>query len=156
MTTNTATIQSIDGGQGCAVKLPFELTNGNDGRGNRWFSSAKLRKRFERDLRIMGLAMKNPLRFPVVVHVTRILGHGQRLWDSSSIGRGNWKEIEDALVAVGWFHDDGPKWIRETRFFQGGREEKPAVLVEVFRADDARQVREELQRLKAEAVHACP
>ena len=66
-------------------------------------------------------------------NITRILGKGQRLWDSSSIGRGNWKEIEDALVAIGWFHDDGPKWITETRFFQdaGQRQNGPAVRVRI-------------------------
>ena len=97
--------------------LPFELTNGNDGRGSKWFSSAKLRKEFEKNLRLLGYERK-PFKTPVIVHVTRILGLGQRLWDSSSIGRGNYKELEDALVAIGWFHDDSPKFITETRFFQ--------------------------------------
>jgi hypothetical protein len=97
--------------------LPFELTNGNDGRGSKWFSSAKLRKNFEKNLRLLGYERK-PFAMPVLVTVTRILGQGQRLWDSSSIGRGNYKELEDALVAIGWFHDDSPKWITETRFYQ--------------------------------------
>ena len=97
--------------------LPFELTNGNDGRGSKWFSSAKLRKEFEKNLRLLGYERK-PFKETVTVHVTRILGLGQRLWDSSSVGRGNYKELEDALVAIGWFHDDSPKFITETRFFQ--------------------------------------
>jgi hypothetical protein len=97
--------------------LPFELTNGNDGRGSKWFSSAKLRKEFEKNLRLLGYERK-PFPTPVIVHVTRILSPGQRLWDSSSIGRGNYKELEDALVAIGWFHDDSPKFITETRFHQ--------------------------------------
>ena len=114
------------------ITLPIELTNGNDGRGNRWFSSAKVRKTIEATLRATGHVRK-PFEHPVTVHVTRILGAKQRLWDSSSIGRGNWKEIEDALVAVGWFHDDGPKWITETRFFQdaGQRQNGPAVRVRI-------------------------
>lgn len=58
----------------------------------------------------------------------------RRLWDSSSIGRGNWKEIEDALVVLGWFHDDCPKWIRETRFFQDAlrRSDGPSIEVEIY------------------------
>lgn len=98
-------------------KLPFELTNGNDGRGSKWFSSAKLRKQFEASLRKLRL-VRTPYPFPVTVHVVRVLGKGQRLWDTSSIGRGNWKEIEDALVACGWFHDDSPRYITRTTFDQ--------------------------------------
>ena len=116
------------------VTLPFALTNGNDGRGGRWFSSAKLRKKFEAYLRAEYPA-REPFDFPVVVHVTRIVGKGQRLWDSSSIGRGSWKEWEDAMVAVGFFHDDGPKYITETRFFQDDsrRDEGPKIEVSIFR-----------------------
>ena len=98
--------------------IPIELTNGNDGRGSKWFSSAKLRKKIEANLRLLGFDQRPRFEVPVAVHATRILGPGQRLWDSSSIGRGNYKEMEDALVAIGWFHDDSPRWIVETRFFQ--------------------------------------
>lgn len=122
-----------------SMTLPFELTNGNDGRGSKWFSSAKLRKKYEAELRLMEL-LRRPFEEPVRVEVTRILGKGQRLWDSSSIGRGNWKEIEDALVAVGWFYDDCPKWIGETRFFQDAsqRGNGPAVLVEIFATEEVK------------------
>jgi len=118
-----------------AETLPIELTNGNDGRGNKWFSSAKIRKDVEKQLRELGHE-REPFEFPVVVHVTRLLGPKQRLWDTSSIGRGNWKEIEDALVVLGWFSDDSPKYISETRFFQNGenRTRGPAILVEIFKA----------------------
>lgn len=97
--------------------IPFELTNGNDGRGSKWFSSAKLRKQIEEELRLRRM-VRTPFEFPVTCHVVRILGKGQRLWDTSSIGRGNWKEIEDALVACGWFTDDSPKYITRTTFDQ--------------------------------------
>lgn len=110
--------------------LPFELTNGNDGRGGKWFNSAKIRKQAEQKLRSMNLNRK-PFDFPVTVHVTRILGKGQRLWDSSSIGRGNWKEIEDAMVAVGFFHDDSPKYISETRWFQDPDRRSLGPIIEV-------------------------
>lgn len=67
------------------------------------------------------------------VTVIRVLGERQRLWDSSSGLRGNYKEIEDSLVAAGWFHDDGPEWIEETRFRQdaGHRHVGPATIVVV-------------------------
>lgn len=117
------------------VDLPIELTNGNDGRGSKWFSSAKARDKIERDLRRMGF-VRRPFDCPVIVRVTRMCGKGQRLWDSSSIGRGNWKEIEDALVVLGWFTDDGPNYITETQFRQVSqrisKREKPSVIVEVF------------------------
>jgi len=116
------------------IILPFELTNGNDGRGSKWFSSAKLRKGFEKTLRQLGLTKAEPYAHPVNITVTRILGRKQSLWDSSSIGRGNWKEIEDALVACGWFVDDGPKCIKRTTFEQDDtrRNIGPKVQVEII------------------------
>ena len=117
-----------------AAQLPIELTNGNDGRGSKWFSSAKLRKKIEAELIADGHRRK-PFNVPVVIRLTRILKVRQSLWDVSSWGRGNWKEIEDALVAIGWFHDDGPKFITDIRFVQfvpKTRKEKGEILVEVF------------------------
>lgn len=116
---------------GRVIQLPIELTNGNEGRGGRWFKSANFRKKVESLLRKLGL-VRAPFPWPVAVHVTRVLGKGQRLWDTSSIGRGNWKEIEDALVACGWFTDDSPKYISETRFFQRvDRDNGPCVEVKI-------------------------
>jgi hypothetical protein len=114
------------------VILPIELTNGNDGRGSKWFSSANVRKKIEKNLRQMGM-VRTPFDQPVQVTVTRVLGKNQRLWDSSSVGRGNWKEIEDAMVACGWFHDDNPKWITATTFKQDDtrRQDGPAVQVTI-------------------------
>ena len=99
------------------IDLPFQLTNGNDGRGSKWFNSAKARKAYESQLRLLGLTRK-PFAGPVSVTVERVLGKGERLWDSSSVGRGSYKELEDALVACGFFVDDGPKWIVNTDFRQ--------------------------------------
>ena len=95
------------------VTLPFKLTNGNTGRGNAWFMSAKFRDQAEKKLRQLGL-VRNPFPCRVSVTVTRILGKGERLWDSSSVLRGNYKEIEDALVACGWFVDDSTDHIALT------------------------------------------
>ena len=110
--------------------LELKLTNGNDGRGNKFWKSAKFRNDCEQYLRANRME-RQPFDVPVVVHVTRMFSGRERLWDSSSIGRGNWKEIEDALVAVGWFHDDGPKWIHQTVFDQKKYNET-CVMVEVF------------------------
>jgi len=79
--------------------LDIELTNGNDGRQKSWYKPAKERKFFESLLVARGLRRK-PFNGPVVVVVTRILGQGQRLWDSSSGLRGNYKELEDNLKSM--------------------------------------------------------
>jgi hypothetical protein len=116
-----------------AKTLPIELTNGNDGQGGRWFKSATVRKKLEVILRQLGCE-RVPFDFPVEVHVTRILGKGQRLWDSSSVLRGNYKQLEDALVVLGWFHDDSTKYITHTAGFQDGNQRGlgPAVKIEIF------------------------
>lgn len=118
--------------------MPIELTNGNDGRGSKWFSSAKVRDRLELRLRSLG-HVRTPFPFPVVVHVTRILGRRQQLWDASSCGRGNFKELEDSLVVLGWFHDDGPKFIKEVRFFQLIPPERkdPSVVIQIYQYEPA-------------------
>ena len=71
---------------------------------------------------------------PVTVTVTRILGKGERLWDSSSILRGNYKEIEDALVAIGWFVDDSTEYIHTTDGRQDDtrRNKGPAIELEIL------------------------
>ena len=109
------------------------LTNGNDGRGNRWFSSAKVRKEIETDLRLLQ-EEREPFRQPVRLEITRILGKGEHKWDYDSVLRGNVKELLDALVAIGWFVDDSPKWITGVVGLQDDsqRVNGPAVKVEVF------------------------
>ena len=61
---------------------------------------------------------REPFDCPVLVYVVRRLGPRQKLFDRSSLARGNWKEIEDTLVDLGWFVDDSPKYIADVRFFQ--------------------------------------
>jgi len=97
--------------------LPIELTNGNGGRGNDWFQSNSRRKKYEKQIRQLGL-VREPFPFPIILRVVRVLGKGQRLWDSSSVLRGNWKEIEDSLVACGWFTDDSVAYIVNTFGYQ--------------------------------------
>lgn len=116
------------------IRLPIRLTNNNGGRGGSYHASATFRKKCEEYLRAWGLASK-PVRFPmpVRVHVIRILGPHERKWDTSSILRGNYKEIEDALVAIGWFPNDTPQWITQTIPDQDDsqRDVGPSIVIEV-------------------------
>ena len=91
--------------------VPHELTNGNEGRGTSWYKPAIVRKKIEKDLRATNLE-RDPFDCLVDVTITRILGPRQSKWDADSVLRGSAKELIDALVAVGWFVDDGPRWIR--------------------------------------------
>lgn len=93
--------------------LPIALTNANDGRTTHFGASSQRRKKYLRLLATLGYK-RQPFPFQVDVVVTRILGPNQRMMDSSSLLRGNWKEIEDSLVQLGWFHDDCTKHIRLT------------------------------------------
>ena len=93
------------------LSLPIELTNNNAGRTQHFGRSASQRKKYERIIR-NKLGQQKPFGVPVQIVVIRVLGKNQRLWDYSSILRGNWKEIEDALVACGFLHDDGPEFVK--------------------------------------------
>lgn len=119
-----------------SAELPVELNNGNDGRGGKWFSSAKVRTKIEALLRAEGHAMQQPISSgKVSILITRILGPRQQKWDADSYQRGNLKELIDALVVCGWFVDDGPKFIEEVRFKQlvlDPRPSKSTTLVEVM------------------------
>jgi len=95
--------------------LPIRLTNGNQGRTRHYGESNRMRALFEQLFRAWFPGQK-PFETPVKVTVIRVLGSRERSWDLGSWQRGNWKEIEDALVAAGWFHDDSPKWIRDVQF----------------------------------------
>lgn len=117
------------------VTLPIELWNKNNGQGNHWIHTAKLRNSYERDLRVLK-QVRTPFEVPVNVIATRILGQRQRFWDSSSVLRGSYKQFEDSLVACGWFHDDSYRWINETIGRQDGSQRTigPSIRMEVFQA----------------------
>jgi hypothetical protein len=92
------------------IELPIELTNNNTGRTQHFGRSASQRKKYERIIRAK-FGQQVPFASKVEIVVQRVLAARQRLWDFSSVLRGNWKEIEDALVACGFMHDDGPEYI---------------------------------------------
>lgn len=114
-----------------SITLPIELSNRNDGRGHHWGRTAGDKKRISYAL--LGFK-REPFSFPVCLYVERIIGPKQRLWDSDSILRGNWKEIQDVLVGCGWFHDDSADWILSCDGRQNNTERQngPATRVHIF------------------------
>lgn len=116
-----------------SVTIPLKMSNSNTGRGHAWYAKAAEREDIEKMLRSLQLA-RSPFGCRVELHLTRILGKGERLWDADSGLRGNAKELIDSMVAVGWFYGDSPKWIKEVRFFQDDSQRKngSTILVEVF------------------------
>lgn len=118
--------------------LRVKLTNGNDGQTKHWSAAHRTRKDLE--LFLLGYyGRRKPFQFPVRLRVTRILGKGERQWDKSSLARGSWKQLEDALVSLGWFADDGPKFITDIEWIQDDsqRHAGPAVQIEAFKVADA-------------------
>lgn len=117
------------------IRLPVELTNNNGGRSQTYHRSNQFRRQIEIQLRAWDL-VRTPFDLQVTVTVLRVLGARQREWDQSSGLRGNWKEIEDAMVAVGWFHNDTRKWIRKVDFDQitDDRPNGPSIIVEIRHA----------------------
>lgn len=117
------------------IPLPVELTNRNAGQGHHWGATAASRKKIEDILRKRFLT-RSPFLHPVKIEITRILGKGQRLWDNDSIGRGNSKQLVDALVSCGWFSDDSPKFITECDYRQDAsrRSQGPSVEISIWQS----------------------
>ena len=114
-----------------SIWLPVELTNRNDGQGHHWARTSAAKKQLRAQL---NHRKRKPFDVRVDVVLTRILGKGQRLWDPDSIGRGNAKQIVDALTDLGWWHDDSAKWIRNFDYRQDDSQRKsgPSVRVDVY------------------------
>ena len=135
------------------IEIPMKLKNNNQGQGRHWSGSHKER-------RIASEAVANALvrYFPCVesesavrlsewlserqidcdqklgLVVWRILGKRERLWDADSVLRGNYKQIQDALIEAGLAEDDSPKYIEWVLGRQDDtiRDLGPKVLVEVY------------------------
>lgn len=115
--------------------LPVRLTNDNNGQKRHWGRSA--RRRTELGLQIKAwFPLLKPIPFPVRVSVIRVLGKGDRLWDEDSIGRGNAKQLIDALRKAGMFVNDDPRWIVSVPYSQDSsdRREYPRVRIRIERA----------------------
>lgn len=115
--------------------LPIAITNDNDGRTKHYGVNKDRRIRYERKLRSLGHA-RQPFGQQTDVVVTRILGPNEKKLDQSSVLRGNYKEIEDALVWLGWWHDDSPPYIRFVLPDQDAtqRDIGPAIRIDVYAA----------------------
>lgn len=92
------------------ITLPIKLTNNNDGQTRHFGMSANQRKKYAKIIRAK-FGQQQPFKERVLILVVRVLGKGQRLWDQSSVLRGNWKQIEDSLVECGFMQDDGPEFV---------------------------------------------
>ena len=118
-----------------SILLPVDLKTQNNGQGRSWHSSAGQRRKFERLL--CGEHRREPLEYPVDVTYTRVCGPKQRARDCDNIAP-SCKQLQDALVALGWWHDDTPTWIRSVTYKNDDtrREDGPAVLVEAWKVAD--------------------
>ncbi len=115
-----------------AAVFNITLTNRNDGRGHHWGRTH--RTRLSLPMILAQHRQAKPFDRPVHVVITRVLGKGQRLFDADSLGRGNAKELIDALVELNWFKDDKPKHIVNCDFRQDDtdRANGPYVRIEVY------------------------
>jgi len=93
-------------------KIPYELTNRNTGRGSHWGNTAREKEEWVRRLGKLPSPFFG-VSFPCALVVTRILGPGQKFWDADSILRGNWKELQDAMVGAGWLEDDDSRYLSD-------------------------------------------
>ena len=114
------------------LTLPIPLTNDNEGRSKHWSGAHKRRQEYELKIRA-AYPKPKPVRTPVRLTVTRVLGKGQRRFDADSLGRGNAKELIDAIVAVGFLPDDGPRHVLEVTYRQDSdsRPEKSVTVIEM-------------------------
>lgn len=113
--------------------LPVRISNRNEGQGRSWYATHNERKSLPKKLEKFK---RKPFDKQVDVVVTRILGRRESKYDADAVLRGNVKQIMDSLVELGWFADDGPKYIRLVLGDQDDtrRHEGPAVEIRVYEA----------------------
>lgn len=136
------------------IEIPMKLKNNNQGQGRHWSGSHK-----ERAVASQAVAearvwqpstsesrswvslpewLSELERFMVGqklgLVVWRILGKRERLWDADSVLRGNFKQIQDALIEAGLAEDDSPKYIEWVLGRQDDsiRDQGSKVLIEVY------------------------
>ncbi|NNE62373.1 MAG: hypothetical protein HKN35_15885 [Woeseia sp.] len=116
--------------------LPINLKSQNTGRGNAWYGTAEARRAMQEAL-YPEYNRNDPFDYPVGVLYTRVCGVGQRSWDNDNLAI-SCKQLQDALTALGWWHDDSDKWLRclAYRHDTSRRQQGPAVMVSVFRLED--------------------
>lgn len=121
---------------GNVIVLDIELVNGNEGRGGDWYESNNRKRKLLKIFRAKELVFR-PLDYPVKVRLTRLIGKGQRYWDSMSVLSGSAKELFDAMVECDWFVNDDHNWIKLTVSHQELRRDKPpGFRLEIFQLDE--------------------
>ena len=111
------------------IVLPIKLNNGNVGRTTHYGASARRRKAYENLLRSLGL-VKTPPEHRQRIVVIRLLGKGEKYYDSDSLGRGNVKEILDSMTACGFWKDDSYKHL-EVHYGQDASDRKNGFAVKI-------------------------
>ena len=136
------------------IELPMKLKNNNQGQGRHWSGSHKERAEASQavaEARVWTPATEESRTWQSLSEWTRerhlgvneklglvvwrILGKRERLWDADSVLRGNYKQIQDALIEAGLAEDDSPKYIEWVLGRQDDsiREQGSKVLIEVYR-----------------------
>jgi len=130
------------------LNLKTRLTNRNDGQGRHWGASHKARKEMDKIVSQSmvtsydegGVMYYAPfseslagtqLTDLVSIVITRVLAPKQKLMDVCSLGRGNSKQIIDAIVATGLLKDDSPRYLALTIFQQDDTRRELDGMVEV-------------------------
>lgn len=124
-----------------------KLSNNNAGQGRGWHKSAKDRKTMDQkvgqsmivtydgdEMQYAPFAESlggTQLSDLVVLIVTRVLGKGERKWDSDSILRGNSKQLLDAIVGTKLLKDDNPKYVSLVIGMQDDTRREIGPLIEV-------------------------
>ena len=112
------------------IYLPMKLKNNNQGQGHHWSGSHKERRTASEAVAnaTFGYTMTDHTKIShklsewlsgpnhtsggkLGLVVWRVLGPRERLWDADSVLRGNYKQIQDALIEAGLAEDDSPKYI---------------------------------------------
>lgn len=112
------------------VVLPVKLVSPNKKRHH--MALHRDRKEFERLLVSLNLTLL-PADFKQYLQVVRVLARRQKPMDDTNRA-GSVKQLEDAMRACGWFHDDSPRWLL-TRVFDFSprvREVLPCVRVRLL------------------------
>jgi hypothetical protein len=136
------------------ISLNKELKNGNEGRSKHWSSAHTSKKQWKKVLAEADIECETglvldvqtfleevlgdrPVQQRVGLVFTRVLGKGQRMYDSDSIIRGNAKELLDSIVDIGILSDDNTKYVEWSLGLQDDkrRTEGPFTTVSFYDAE---------------------
>lgn len=144
----------LEGSHVATIKLPMKLKNNNQGQGHHWSGSHKERRiaseavaealveYYPTPTSSMTLRLSEWLSGPhreceyekLGLVVWRVLGKRERLWDADSVLRGNYKQVQDALIEAGLAEDDSPAYIEWVlgRQDKERRDEGSCIEIEIY------------------------